>query len=96
MNFEDESNQLHAIYIIKNLKYSIFLSWIKDKYDNPEVIITENGWSDDGGLDDLGRIDYLKSHLQAVLDAKIRDNCNVSGYTHWSVIDNFEWIRGYS
>lgn len=74
----------------------IFFSWIKNEYDNPEVIITENGWSDDGELNDVGRIDYLKSHLQATLEARIVDGCNVTGYTHWSVIDNFEWGRGYS
>lgn len=59
------------------------------------MFITENGWSDEGELDDIGRIEYMKSHLQAVLDAN-KDGCRVNGYTHWSVIDNFEWNRGYT
>ncbi|XP_055911465.1 myrosinase 1-like [Eupeodes corollae] len=72
------------------------LKFIRDEYDNVEVIITENGWSDDGtGLIDDDRIRYLKSHLQAVLNA-INDGCNVRGYTTWSLIDNFEWLRGYT
>ncbi|XP_065364707.1 myrosinase 1-like [Calliphora vicina] len=71
------------------------LNWIKNNYNNIEVIITENGWSDDGQLDDMERIDYLKAHLQAVLNA-INMGCNVTRYTHWSLIDNFEWQRGYT
>lgn len=71
-------------------------SWVKDEYKNPEVVITENGWSDRGELNDEGRITYLTGHLQAVLDANIKDNCNVTGYTYWSVIDNFEWVMGYT
>lgn len=38
----------------------LLCSWIKNNYNNVEVIITENGWSDDGQLDDTERIDYLK------------------------------------
>lgn len=34
-------------------------SWITDQYDKPEIIITENGWSDEGELQDTGRINYL-------------------------------------
>lgn len=52
------------------------------------MIITENGWSDEGELEDVGRIEYLRVHLQAVLDAILRDRCNVVGHTTWSIIDN--------
>lgn len=35
------------------------LVWIKDRYNNPEVIITENGFADsDGELRDCGRVNY--------------------------------------
>lgn len=71
------------------------LNWIKNEYDNPQVFITENGWSDDGRLEDDGRIEYLRSHMQAVLDALIIDKCNVFGYTAWSFLDSFEWDRGF-
>lgn len=36
------------------------LVWIKNQYNNPPVIITENGYADDGRLNDLERIDYMK------------------------------------
>ncbi|XP_055841529.1 myrosinase 1-like [Episyrphus balteatus] len=71
------------------------LKFIRDEYDNVEVMITENGWSDDGELIDDNRIRYLRSHLQAVLNA-INDGCKISAYTHWSLIDNFEWLKGYT
>jgi beta-glucosidase/6-phospho-beta-glucosidase/beta-galactosidase len=71
------------------------LKWIKDEYDNPRVFITENGWSDDGELEDVGRIDYFKQHLTAVAQAINEDKCNVIGWTAWSLLDSFEWDRGY-
>lgn len=71
------------------------LNWIKDEYDNPPVFITENGWSDKGDLEDPGRIEYFKSHLTAVAQAVNEDKCNIFGYTAWSLLDGFEWNRGY-
>ncbi|CAD6997404.1 unnamed protein product [Ceratitis capitata] len=71
------------------------LKWIRDRYDNVEVFVTENGWSDYGALEDTDRIDFLQAHLQAVLNA-INDGCNVTHYSHWSLIDNFEWNMGYT
>ncbi|CAO1425867.1 unnamed protein product [Diamesa serratosioi] len=72
------------------------LIWIKNRYDNPSVFISENGWSDDGELEDKGRIEYLKEHMASVAKVIIEDGCNVIGYTVWSIIDNFEWNQGYT
>ncbi|XP_050546386.1 myrosinase 1-like [Daktulosphaira vitifoliae] len=71
------------------------LVWIKKEYDNPPVIITENGYADDGRLNDLERIDYIKSHLNVTLKAINEDKCDIIGYTIWSLLDNFEWTDGY-
>lgn len=71
------------------------LRLIKDKFGNPKVLITENGWSDAGTKDDDGRIQYLNEHLVEVAKA-IDDGCQVIGHTVWSIIDNFEWLRGYT
>jgi beta-glucosidase len=65
------------------------------------VYITENGssWYDyvtqDGRVEDYERLDYLRGHLGAVLDA-IADGANVRGYFAWSLLDNFEWAEGYA
>lgn len=73
------------------------ISWIKNEYNNPDVIITENGWPDKPGvIDDSGRINCINGYLNAVLDAIWKDGCRVVGYAHWSIIDNFEWIQGYT
>lgn len=57
-----------------------FCSYIRDYYDDPEVLITRNGWSDDGEFIDLDRIDYLAAHMEEVLKA-VNDGYNVVGYT---------------
>ncbi|MGW6749088.1 family 1 glycosylhydrolase [Streptomyces sp. NPDC055006] len=66
----------------------------------PPLVITENGSAeadtvtDDGRVHDTERIDYLRSHLEA-LSAAIRAGIDVRGYYVWSLLDNFEWARGY-
>jgi beta-glucosidase len=78
------------------------LNWVKDRYGNPPVYITENGAafydppsvSEDELADPL-RVDYLRRHLRALLDA-IRDGCDVRGYFAWSFLDNLEWSLGFS
>ncbi|XP_041969210.1 myrosinase 1-like [Aricia agestis] len=71
------------------------LTKIKDDFDNPPVIIAENGFSSQGGLNDDDRIDYYRSYLDAMLDA-MEEGCDVRAYTAWSLMDNFEWLEGYS
>ncbi|XP_050681943.1 myrosinase 1-like [Leptidea sinapis] len=68
---------------------------IKNLYDNPRVLVTENGWSSTGGLLDEDRIRYLRSYLDALL-AAVEDGAEVQGYAVWSLMDNFEWMQGYS
>ena len=44
------------------------LKYIKDKFNNPDIIITENGVSDRMGyLDDAMRINYYKYYINNVL-----------------------------
>ncbi|XP_046643168.1 lactase-phlorizin hydrolase-like [Daphnia pulicaria] len=73
------------------------LGWLRDKFNNPEMIITENGYSDTAGnLDDMLRIYYYKHYINNVLKAIKTDGVKVSGYTAWSLMDNFEWRAGYN
>ena len=44
------------------------LNWIKDKYNNIPVYITENGYPDDTGtLDDFERVNVLSRYISEVL-----------------------------
>ncbi|MER5644865.1 GH1 family beta-glucosidase [Streptosporangium sp. NPDC002524] len=61
----------------------------------PPILITENGYGDDGTLDDTGRVGFLRDHLAAVR-AAMTDGVDVRGYFCWSLLDNFEWARGYA
>jgi len=78
------------------------MSWVKDRYGNPTVYVTENGSAfydppqlDGDSLDDPLRVDYLRKHLRAV-HAAIAAGCDVRGYMAWSLLDNLEWSLGYS
>ncbi|XP_037819304.1 myrosinase 1 isoform X1 [Lucilia sericata] len=71
------------------------LMWIKREYNNPNVIVTENGVSDRGGLEDYARVDYYNMYLSAVLDA-MEDGANVEGYIAWSLMDSYEWKAGFT
>lgn len=57
-------------------------------------MILESGYSDGGELEDTDRIEYYREYMGATLDA-IADGCNVTGYSAWSLMDNFEWLEGY-
>jgi beta-glucosidase len=56
------------------------------------VIITENGVEDPN---DRLRPRYLIEHLHQVWRA-LNFNWPVKGYFHWSLVDNFEWERGWT
>lgn len=72
------------------------LNWLSESYDGAEIIITENGFADNGTLDDFDRISYHKEYLSNVLLARLEDGVNVTGYTAWSLMDNLEWGSGYT
>ncbi|KAH7653640.1 Beta-glucosidase protein [Dioscorea alata] len=79
------------------------VTYISKTYNNTPIFITENGLSqksDDSSsveelLNDTDRIEYLDSYL-TFLTRAIRKGADVRGYFVWSLIDNFEWIHGYT
>ena len=69
---------------------------IKEEYNNPQIYIMENGISDFGkSLVDHQRLEYLYAYMSEMLKAILEDRCNVRAYTIWSLLDNFEWERGF-
>jgi beta-glucosidase len=66
-----------------------------------DIYITENGTSAadqpaaDGAVYDLDRVMYLRSYLTQ-LQRATAEGVPVRGYFLWSLLDNFEWVDGYS
>ncbi|KAH9710304.1 Beta-glucosidase 12 [Citrus sinensis] len=79
------------------------LIYIKEKYSNPTLYITENGMDEvnnaslllEEALKDPMRVDYYNSHL-SFLQIAMKEGVNVKGYFAWSLLDNFEWSSAYS
>jgi beta-glucosidase len=70
------------------------------EYGIGQLYVTENGAAyndrvdDTGTISDTDRIDYLRAHFSAAADAA-EAGVNLAGYFVWSLLDNFEWARGY-
>ncbi len=71
-----------------------------ERYGVP-ILVTENGMSGndwihtDGFVHDNDRIDYIQCYL-SYLKKAIDEGVDIQGYFHWTLLDNFEWARGYS
>ena len=57
-----------------------------------EILVTENGVATD---DDTRRVEFIRRALQGV-ESCIADGIPVKGYLYWSLLDNFEWQKGFS
>ncbi|MCI8667072.1 MAG: beta-glucosidase [Dorea sp.] len=73
--------------------------FLYERYRKP-VYITENGMSChdvvsiDGKVHDPNRTDFLARYLKELKRAA--EEIDLRGYFHWSLMDNFEWEKGYS
>ncbi|KAK2998022.1 hypothetical protein RJ639_024833 [Escallonia herrerae] len=90
-------------YWLYNVPWGLYkaVTYIKEHYGNPTVILAENGMDDPGnitlpnGLHDTRRINYFKGYMSE-LKKTIDEGANVIGYFAWSLLDNFEWRLGYT
>ncbi len=80
----------------------LMVRWHKEFGTNlPPIYITENGvaYPDgpgaDGKVHDERRINYIRTHLDALSEA-ISLGAPVKGFYQWSLLDNYEWSLGYS
>ena len=77
------------------------LSRLYFEYQPLKVYVTENGASystppdANGEVHDTLRLDYYKTHIAAVHRA-MQAGVPMAGYFAWSLMDNFEWARGYA
>ncbi|MCX6150730.1 MAG: family 1 glycosylhydrolase [Ignavibacteriales bacterium] len=63
-----------------------------NSFTNKPIYITENGIADDS---DVKRPKFIKDHLR-VMNKAIAEGINVKGYFYWTLMDNFEWAKGFS
>lgn len=75
------------------------LIFLYQRYKLP-IYITENGVAcndriyADGKVHDADRIDFLYQYLKE-MEKAIDEGCDIRGYLHWSLMDNYEWHTGY-
>ncbi len=73
--------------------------FLYERYKKP-IYITENGMSchdmvsSDGKVHDPNRIDFMAGYIKEL--RKAAEEVDLRGYFHWSLMDNFEWAKGYS
>ena len=77
------------------------LQRVHQSYAPGPLYITENGASydtgpaEDGSVPDARRVRYFREHF-AQAHRAIEDGVPLAGYFAWSLLDNFEWERGYT
>lgn len=73
--------------------------YFMQRYNNIPMFITENGYAQESNssnlLNDKGRVEYLHGYLTSLTRA-MRQGADVRGYFIWSILDNFEWLYGYT
>ncbi|HUG32388.1 MAG TPA: GH1 family beta-glucosidase [Acidimicrobiia bacterium] len=80
---------------------SAFLERVARDYGPESILVTENGASYSDAPDETGRvrderrIAYLEAHIEAVLSTRSQ-GVPVDGYFVWSLLDNLEWVQGFS
>ncbi|CAI0463067.1 unnamed protein product [Linum tenue] len=98
----DRANAIWLYIVPQGLRS--LMNYVKQRYGNPPVYITENGMDDPNSLfksikdaqKDEKRIRYLNDYLTSLLASIKEDGCNVKGYFVWSLLDNWEWSGGYT
>mmetsp|Transcript_15880 Transcript_15880/g.31117 ORF Transcript_15880/g.31117 Transcript_15880/m.31117 type:complete len:565 (+) Transcript_15880:37-1731(+) len=78
------------------------LNWVHKRYSPPGgIVVTENGWSvaadnPKDGVKDPSRVAFYANYTSEMLRAITEDKVDVRGYFAWSLMDNYEWERGYT
>lgn len=72
---------------------SVCARWVNERWNARKlpIIITEHGIADKSDKNRQWFLPHSLSHLRDAID----DGINVTGYCHWSLLDNYEWAEGY-
>jgi len=78
------------------------LNWVANRYGRDLPIWgTESGWSDNTinsqqAKFDTGRVAYYFGYIQEMWNAINVDGVKMEAFMAWSLMDNYEWERGYA
>ncbi len=78
-----------------------YLKYLNDTYNPGELMVTENGYSNQETVDrygrvmDYDRINYLYLHIEQCIRAR-EEGVPLTGYYVWSFLDDLEWTGGYT
>lgn len=82
--------------------FSLVVDEIARRLPGTPLIVLENGYCDElappasgDPVEDLGRTEFLSRHLDALAQS-VASGAPVEAYYHWSLMDNFEWAKGYA
>ncbi|OIQ01884.1 MAG: hypothetical protein COZ27_01055 [Candidatus Moranbacteria bacterium CG_4_10_14_3_um_filter_41_65] len=89
--FNKNENKIQTDFGWEYYPESIYFAVSELKRYNKPIYITEHGIADSN---DRLRPQFIKESLGA-LHRAITDGADVRGYLHWSLMDNFEWDKGY-
>lgn len=102
------SKRVHTFYTQPGLKNDIYpaglldsLLYVRDRYHNIAVYVTENGLctpdtgDEEQDCDDEVRVAYLREHFRMLYRA-ILAGVNLKGYYYWNDADSYEQLTGYA
>jgi beta-glucosidase len=92
VRYDDELLEWFGKGDIDSASFYRTVKWVAEYGKGKPIYICENGIPD--RCDEL-RPRYLVSYL-AALQRAIAEGAPVKGYFHWTLVDNFEWIEGYT
>ncbi len=74
---------------------------VHQQYAPSLIMVTENGaafadqWDGKTPVRDQRRVQYLRDHIHVLEEAR-KQGIPIAGYFIWSLMDNYEWVDGYS
>ncbi|MGB3072678.1 MAG: glycoside hydrolase family 1 protein [Candidatus Moraniibacteriota bacterium] len=89
--FDQNENKIQTDFGWEYYPESLYHALVELKSYGKPIYVTENGIAD--ASDEL-RQKFIPAALTA-MERAIHDGVDVRGYFYWSLLDNFEWDKGY-